>query len=201
MIAFQLYSCENTYNDNSYKNSVVQAVYCIIQPISDLYNSFNFSASDLIAELFIISDFNTEPTWGRMWSLHIFHKISKLITSFSNTHSFLRFQSSHLQIKTIILMTWELMSSDINPITMVSREMIIRQCSDFQYIQLHCPKIFPLLGISQKGVQYFVTFHYIICKLHLIFSFVLTPIFNWNDSIEDFPIEIWDFSRYEFAIK
>ena len=52
MIAFQLYSCENTYNDNSYKNSVVQAVYCIIQPVSDLYNSFNFSASDLIAELF-----------------------------------------------------------------------------------------------------------------------------------------------------
>ena len=62
MIAFQLYSCENTYNDNSYKNSVVQVVYCIIQPVSDLYNSFNFSASDLIAELFIIFDFNTEPT-------------------------------------------------------------------------------------------------------------------------------------------
>ena len=34
MIAFQLYSCENTYNDNSYKNSVVQAVYCIIQPVT-----------------------------------------------------------------------------------------------------------------------------------------------------------------------
>ena len=62
MIAFQLYSCENTYNDDSYKNSVVQAVYGIIQPVSDLYSSFNFSASDLIAELFIIFDFNTEPT-------------------------------------------------------------------------------------------------------------------------------------------
>ena len=30
MIAFQLYSCENTYNDNSYKNSVVQAVYSAV---------------------------------------------------------------------------------------------------------------------------------------------------------------------------
>ena len=62
MIAFQLYSCENTYNDNSYKNSVVQAVYGIIQHVSDLYSSVNFSASDLITELFIIFDFNTEQT-------------------------------------------------------------------------------------------------------------------------------------------
>ena len=42
MIAFQLYSCENTHNDNSYKNSVVQVVYCIIKPVSNLYNSLNF---------------------------------------------------------------------------------------------------------------------------------------------------------------
>ena len=155
MIAFQLYSCENTYNDNSYKNSVVQAVYCLIQPVSDLYNSFNFSASDLIAELFIIFDFNTEPTWDRMWSLHIFHKISKLITLFSNTHSFLRFQSSHLQIKTIILMTWEFVSSDINPITMVSREMIIRQCSDYSIHSATLSQNFPTFGHLTKRCSIF----------------------------------------------
>ena len=79
----------------------------------------------------------------------------QLITFFSNTHSFLRFQSSHLKIKTIILMTWELVSSYINPITMVSGEMIIRQCSAFSIHSATVSQNFPTFGHLTKRCSIF----------------------------------------------
>ena len=82
-------------------SSIVSTVCYLFQLVNDKYNLCNLTTSDFIPELFIIFDFSMEPTWDFIWSLHTFHKVRL----FSNTYSFLRFQSSHLQIKTIILIT------------------------------------------------------------------------------------------------
>ena len=131
----------------------------------------------------------------------IFHTISMLMILFSNTHSFLRVQSSHLQTKIIISIAWQLVPPDVNPITMISWEILIWSCSDD--FSIHSATIAHNFSktcsvFSQKVALYILPLHYIVYTLHQIFSYV-QPIFNRDDTVEDFPTEISDFSSSGFA--
>ena len=60
-----------------------------------------------------------EPKWDCIRPLHTFIKCPSL-WDISETHLFIRFQSYHLQIQTITLITWRSISFNFNPIKVVS---------------------------------------------------------------------------------